>query len=51
MCDNRDIWIEWILFILKGVEQTAKETIILINSLKAVLRHLWMTLRLSCEVS
>lgn len=30
---NENNWEEWVLFILKGVEDTAKDTIILINSI------------------
>lgn len=35
--DNRQEWIEWIIFILKGVEQTAIETITLVKGISRLM--------------
>lgn len=34
---NAELWEEWILFILKGIEETAENTITLINSISALM--------------
>jgi len=36
---DENLWEEWILFIIKGVEQTARETISLISEMKALMQE------------
>ncbi len=38
--DNEIDWENWIIFMLKGVELTAKETVVLINEIKKIMRDL-----------
>ena len=35
--DNQKDWENWILFILKGIEQTSKETVILVQEIKKLM--------------
>lgn len=43
--DNSTNWIDWIVFMLKGVEETAKDTIHLVNSISTLMRSFKNTLR------
>ena len=42
---DKNNWEEWILFILKGVEETAKESVILINSIWILMKEFKRKLR------
>ena len=43
--DNENDWENWIVFMLKGVELTAKETVVLINEIKNLMQDYKMKLR------
>ena len=43
--DNANEWIEWILFILKGIEETATETISLVKGISDLMNHYKYILR------
>lgn len=43
--DNAKEWIEWILFILKGIEETATETISLVKGISDLMNHYKSVLR------
>ena len=43
--DNETDWENWIVFMLKGIELTAKETVVLINEIKILMQDYKMKLR------
>ena len=43
--DNTDAWVEWILFMLRGVEETARDTIRLVKSMSELMSQFKNILR------
>ena len=42
---TKGAWEEWILWMLQGIEQTAKETIVVVNNIKELMDHYKMKIR------